>query len=253
MTPDHAERYSRQIRLPEVGEEGQERLLRSRALIIGAGGLGSPVATYLAAAGVGALHLVDYDVVDHSNLQRQILHGIADVGRLKVDSARDSLLRLNPELDLNLSAIALEGAELTKAIEMADVVIDCTDNLASRFTLNQQCFTENTPFVSGGVIQFEGQVSVFDPRDPLSPCYECLYQPLAEGEGETCAGLGVLAAAPGVIGSLQAGEALKVLLGLRTLVGQLLLVDLKNMDFRKVRIPRREGCEICEGRVSRMG
>lgn len=245
MSPELVERYSRQIRLPEVGETGQKTLQSSRVLVIGAGGLGSPVAAYLAAAGVAAIHLVDYDVVDQSNLQRQILHGVDDVGRLKVDSAADTLRRLNPELELTLSAHALEGDELAEAVAVADVVVECTDNLESRFSLNRQCFVVKTPLVSGGVIQFEGQVSVFDPRDPGSPCYECLYQPIEEGQGETCEGLGVLAPAPGVIGSIQATEALMLLLGLPTLVGQLLLVDLKQMDFRKIRLPKREGCLVC--------
>lgn len=245
MTPELAERYSRQIRLPEVGEAGQEVLQHARVLIIGAGGLGSPVAAYLAAAGIGSMQLVDYDVVDHSNLQRQILHGIDDVGRLKVDSAADTLRRLNPELELELCRQALDGQALDDAVAAADVVVECTDNLESRFLVNRACFTADTPLVSGGVIQFEGQVSVFDPRDPDSPCYECLYQPVAEGEGETCAGLGVLAAAPGVVGSIQATEALMLLLGLPTLVGQLLLIDLKHMDFRKIRLPKRKECAVC--------
>jgi len=247
MTPEQQERYSRQILLKEIGEAGQEKLLGARVLIIGMGGLGAPVASYLAAAGIGQMVLSDFDVVDLSNLQRQVIHETADVGKFKVESAAETIARLNPDVRVTALARALEGEELRREVQQADVVIDCSDNFATRFELNRVCVETRTPLVSGGVIQFEGQVSVFDARKPDSPCYQCLYKPVAEGEGETCARIGVLAPAPGIIGSIQATEALKLLLGLPTLTGKLLLMDALNMEWRVIALPRDPACPVCSG------
>ncbi len=245
MKQDQAERYSRQILLKDIGDVGQEKLLASRILIIGMGGLGSPVAAYLAAAGVGELALSDFDIVDLSNLQRQIIHTMDNVGRFKVDSAADAIHRLNPDISVTPINYALEGQALLDEVEKADVVVDCCDNFATRFELNRACVALKTPLVSGGVIQFEGQVSVFDSRDPDSPCYQCLYKPVAEGEGETCSQIGVLAPAPGIIGSIQAVEALKLILGLPTLTGKLLLMDAKSMEWRVIGLPKDNQCPVC--------
>ncbi len=245
MTPGQRERYSRQMLLQNIGEAGQEKLLAARVLIIGMGGLGAPVAQYLAAAGIGQLVLSDFDVVDLSNLQRQVIHETDDIGKFKVTSAAESIARLNPDVAVTALARALEGEELRDQVAQADVVVDCSDNFSTRFELNRVCVEQRTPLVSGGVIQFEGQVSVFDSRDDASPCYQCLYKPVAEGEGETCARIGVLAPAPGVIGSIQASEAIKLLLGLPTLTGKLLLADLLNMEWRVIGLPKDPKCPIC--------
>jgi len=245
MNNNQAKRYSRQIQLSEVGIDGQQRLLRSSVLIIGMGGLGSPVAAYLVAAGIGQLTLVDFDVVDLSNLQRQILHGTADIDKPKVESAAQSLRLINPDIKLNRVNQALDGQALIDAVTKADAVVDCCDNFATRFELNEACVKTKTPLISGGVIQFEGQVSVFDARRADSPCYQCLYKPVEEGEGETCSEIGVLASAPGIIGSIQATETLKLLLGLPTLTGQLLLMDAKSMEWRVIQLPKDPNCPIC--------
>jgi adenylyltransferase/sulfurtransferase len=238
-------RYSRQILLPALGVEGQERLLASRVLVVGLGGLGSPVAMYLAAAGVGRLVLVDYDQVELSNLQRQIIHATADVGRLKVESARERLAALNPEATVLTHARVLEGEDLLAETRAADVVVDASDNFATRFALNAACVEAGTPLVSGAAIRMEGQVAVFDPRRPESPCYRCLY-PDADEREETCSRIGVLAPLLGIIGSIQATETLKLLLGKgEPLVGQLLLVDALTMDFRTLRLRRDSGCPVC--------
>lgn len=245
MNKSQLNRYSRQIQLNDIGHEGQQRLLQSKVLIIGMGGLGSPVAAYLAAAGIGHLTLVDFDVVDLSNLQRQIIHGTADIDKPKVESAAESLRAINPDVDLRTINYALEGEALTDAVSNADAVVDCCDNFATRFELNEACVKTKTPLISGGVIQFEGQVSVFDARDADSPCYQCLYKPVREGEGETCSQIGVLASAPGIIGSIQATEALKLLLGLPTLTGKLLLMDAKSMEWRVIQLPKDPHCPVC--------
>lgn len=239
------ERYSRQIMLPEVGEDGQQAIIDAHVVVIGLGGLGSPVALYLAAAGVGKLTLVDFDIVDLSNLQRQIAHFTADIGSLKVESAANKLRQINPEIEINTLGHALDEEELDALVATADVVMDCTDNFASRFEMNIAAVKHRTPLVSAGVIKLEGQVCVFDHRQDDSPCYQCLYPPVQEGEGETCQRMGVLAAAPGVIGSLQAMEALKLLVGQPTLVGQLMLLDLKTMNWQKIGIPKNPECSVC--------
>lgn len=241
-------RFARHLLLDELGVEGQERLLGSRALIVGAGGLGSPVVMYLAAAGVGELVLADHDTVDLTNLQRQIVHTDARVGRLKVESARESLLALNPDVRVRLIAERLEDdARLQEAVAAADVVLDCTDNFPIRVLLNRACVAHAKPLVSGAAIRFEGQVSVFDPRDAQSPCYACLFPESAEeDEPVSCATMGVFSPLVGMVGSVQAAEALKLLAGIGTpLVGRLLRVDALHMEWRSVGVGRDPHCAVC--------
>ena len=237
-------RYSRQIMLPAVGIEGQERLRASRVLIIGLGGLGSPAAMYLAAAGVGTLVLVDFDRVDLSNLQRQIIHTSDRIGQPKVESARESLRALNPETRIETFDQPLEGDALTRQVALADLVLDGTDNFATRFALNAVCRSQRTPLVSGAAIRMEGQVSVF-PGQPGTPCYHCLYP--QEGQlDETCSANGVLAPVVGVIGSIQAVEAIKLLTGIgEPLVGRLLLFDALQMEWRTIRLKADPACPVC--------
>jgi len=238
-------RYSRQIMLPEIDIDGQEKLRAAHALIIGLGGLGSPVAMYLAAAGVGRLTLVDFDTVDLSNLQRQIIHSSADIGRLKVDSARERLAALNPLVEVATLAHALAADELAVAVAAADVVLDCSDNLATRLAINAACYAAGTPLVIGAAIRMEGQALVVDPRQPQAPCYRCLYRNAGE-VGETCTQSGVLAPIVGVVGSLQALEAIKLLCGVgEPLLGRLLLIDAAAMEFTEVRVPKFAGCPVC--------
>lgn len=237
-------RYNRQMMLPQVDYDGQQRLINSHALIVGAGGLGSPVAMYLAAAGVGTISLVDFDTVDLSNLQRQILHTTADVGRPKVESGRDTLARLNPLVKIHPIAVKLEGDELREQVDRADVVIDATDNFATRFLLNDTCWAAGKPLVSGAAIRFEGQVTVFDPRDDDSPCYRCLYRDENE-PNERCSETGVFTPVVGMIGTTQAAEALKLLIGVgEPLIGRLLLLDVRAMEWRSVKLRRDPNCPL---------
>ncbi|GAB4346727.1 MAG: molybdopterin-synthase adenylyltransferase MoeB [Gammaproteobacteria bacterium] len=237
-------RYCRQIMLPQVEYDGQQKLLDSHALIIGAGGLGSPVALYLAAAGVGRITLVDFDTVDLSNLQRQILHTSSDVGRLKVESGRDTLRRINPEVEVIPVAERLEGEALRERVDQADVVIDASDNFATRFLLNDTCWAAGKPLVSGAAIRLEGQVTVYDPRRADSPCYRCLYRDENELE-ERCSETGVFTPVVGMIGTTQAAEALKLLLGLgEPLVGRLLLLDVRTLEWRSVKLKRDPRCPV---------
>lgn len=247
MDDDLLLRYSRQIMLPQVDAAGQERLLASTALVVGLGGLGSPAALYLAAAGVGRLLVADDDVVELTNLQRQILHRNADLGRPKAESGRDALVALNPTVEVVPIARRLEGDALVEAVARADVVVDASDNFTTRFAVNEACVRARRPLVSGAAIRFEGQVSVFHAEQPGSPCYRCLY-----GEGaevpETCSENGVIAPLVGIIGSIQALEALKVLLGIGDpLWGRLLLFDALEMEWRTVRVPRDPACPVCGG------
>lgn len=245
MNDEQLLRYSRQIMLPQVDVAGQQRLLDSRVLIFGMGGLGSPVAMYLAAAGVGELVLVDFDTVDLSNLQRQILHGSGDIGRPKVESARDTLRELNPEVKVSTVNERLEGEALAEQIRAVDLVIDATDNFATRFMLNDACVAARKPLVSGAAIRMEGQVSVFHNEQEQSPCYRCLYRDEGELE-QTCSTNGVLAPVVGIIGSIQATEALKVLLGIGdTLDGRLLLLDALTMEWRSLKLRKDPACPVC--------
>ncbi len=244
MNDDQLLRYSRQIMLPQIDVEGQEKLLASRVLIIGMGGLGSPVAMYLAAAGVGHLVLVDDDVVELSNLQRQIIHSTNDIGLNKVESAKETIQNLNSEIKITTFARRLHEHELAEEVAAADIVIDGTDNFSSRFTLNTQSLKSNTPLISGAAIRMEGQISVFN-KTPYSPCYRCLYKD--EGELDTsCSNNGVLSPVVGIIGSVQATEAIKVLLDIgETLDGKLLVLDALHMEWRTLKLKKDPACPAC--------
>ena len=239
-------RYSRHILLPQIGVEGQERLLAARALVVGAGGLGSPAALYLASAGVGTVALADGDSVDLTNLQRQILHRSRSIGRPKVESGRDALAEINPGCTVIPIAQRLTGERLEEEVDAADVVVDCCDNFATRHAINRACVKYGKPLVSGAAIRFEGQVSVFDPREPASPCYHCLFPEGEDVEEVRCAVMGVFAPLTGIIGSTQAAEALKLLIGCgQSLAGRLLLLDGLAMEWRSIAIPRDPGCAVC--------
>ncbi|ABA56888.1 HesA/MoeB/ThiF family protein [Nitrosococcus oceani] len=241
-------RYSRQILLPQIDIEGQQKLLDSRILVVGVGGLGSPIALYLAGAGVGQLTLVDPDEVELSNLQRQILHDSNVIGLPKVESARRRLQALNPEVEVRPIAARLEGKDLEAVIAQADVVVDGSDNFATRFALNIASARVGRPLVSGAAIRMEGQVAVFDSRQPDGACYHCLFQEGGENEEETCSQTGVLAPLLGIIGSVQAMETLKLLLGIgRSLHNRLLLLDGLSMRWRETRIQQDPQCPICNG------
>lgn len=239
-------RYSRQIMLEAVDIEGQERLLGSRVLIVGAGGLGSPVALYLAAAGVGHLTLADADVVELSNLQRQIAHGMADLGRNKARSAREAALALNPGCEITLVETHLDEAGLDKEVAKVDLVLDCTDRFSSRYAINAASQRARKPLISGAAIGFSGQLAVYDFRDPESPCYACLYPPGEGGdEGMSCAESGVIAPLVGVIGSFQALEAIKYLGGAGTAHRGLSTFDGLRGVWRHYQVPRDPACSVC--------
>ena len=244
MNDDQLLRYSRQIMLPEIDVQGQEKLLCSRVLIIGMGGLGSPVAMYLAAAGIGHLVLVDDDVVELSNLQRQIIHSTNNIGLSKVESAKQTIHQLNPEIKITTFSSRLNDIELTKEMADADIVVDGTDNFTSRFALNEQSVKNATPLISGAAIRMEGQISVFN-KTATSPCYRCLYKD--EGELDTsCSTNGVLSPVVGIIGSIQATEAIKVLLNIgETLDGKLLVLDAYTMELRTLKLKKDPFCPIC--------
>ncbi|MDY7559011.1 molybdopterin-synthase adenylyltransferase MoeB [Pseudomonas sp. CCC3.2] len=245
LTDSELLRYSRQILLQYVDIEGQLRLKNSRALIVGLGGLGSPVALYLAAAGVGELHLADFDTVDLTNLQRQIIHDSRSVGQSKVDSAIERLTALNPELKLIAHRSALDADSLAAVVASVDLVLDCSDNFGTREAVNAACVAARKPLVSGAAIRLEGQLSVFDPRRAESPCYHCLYGHGNEDE-LTCSEAGVIGPLVGVVGSLQALEALKLLAGFgEPMVGRLLLVDALTSRFREIRVKRDPACSVC--------
>ncbi|WP_341962043.1 molybdopterin-synthase adenylyltransferase MoeB [Pseudomonas sp. RC10] len=238
-------RYSRQILLQQVDIDGQMRLKQSRALIVGVGGLGSPVALYLAAAGVGELHLADFDTVDLTNLQRQIIHDTQSVGQGKVDSAMARLTAINPAVKLVPHRVALDEDSLTAAVDAVDLVLDCSDNFTTREAVNAACVAAAKPLVSGAAIRLEGQLSVFDPRRADSPCYHCLYGHGSESE-LTCSEAGVIGPLVGLVGSLQALEALKLLAGFGDpMVGRLLLIDALGTRFRELKVKRDPGCSVC--------
>jgi adenylyltransferase/sulfurtransferase len=241
-------RYSRQIMLEAIDIEGQERLLASRVLVVGAGGLGSPVALYLAAAGVGQLTLADADVVELSNLQRQIAHGMADLQRNKACSARDSALALNPGCDIRAIEAHLDEAALDAVVAEVDLVLDCTDRFSSRYAINAACRRAGVPLVSGAAIRFSGQLAVFDPRDPAAPCYACLYPPGEGGDEELrCAENGVVAPLVGLIGCFQALEAVKLLSGAGTPHRGLSTFDGMTGQWRHFQVPRDPACPVCAG------
>lgn len=246
MNDDQLLRYSRHILLPEIGVEGQEAILNAKVLVIGAGGLGSPVAMYLASAGVGTLVIADNDTVDLTNLQRQIMHSTEMVDRPKVESARASLQRINPLANVVPLHTRLEGVALDEQVAAADVVLDCCDNFATRHAVNRACVKHRKPLVSGAAIRFDGQVSVFDMRDPEAACYHCLFPEGEDIEEVRCAVMGVFAPIVGMIGTTQAAEALKLIVGCGTpLTGRLLLLDGLAMEWRSVGFGRDPGCAVC--------
>jgi molybdopterin/thiamine biosynthesis adenylyltransferase len=239
-------RYSRQIMLPDIEIEGQEKLLAARVLVVGLGGLGSPVSMYLAAAGVGHLVLADFDNVDLSNLQRQIVHTSARIGHNKAASAAQTLRELNPETQISCVERMLDAHSLVDEVALADVVVDCTDNFSTRFAINAACVAQKKPLVSGAAIRLEGQVAVFDLRHADSPCYRCLYE--EDEEDLTCAANGVLAPVVGVIGSLQALEAIKLITGFgTTLTGRLMLFDARHTQWRELKLLKDHQCPACGG------
>jgi len=239
-------RYSRHILLDQIGIEGQQKITEARALIIGAGGLGSPAALYLASAGVGHITLVDNDSVDLTNLQRQIMHTTAAVGMAKVSSGKHTLEAINPEI--NIIALQEQAAEarLEELVSQASIVLDCCDNFATRHAVNAACVKFGIPLVSGAAISFDGQISVFDSRDATSPCYACLFPPDQPFEEVLCSTMGVFSPLVGIIGSMQAAEALKVIMGIgQALTGRLLLLDALRMDWTSIGISKNQQCLVC--------
>jgi len=246
MNDDQLLRYSRHILLPEMGIEGQEALLSSHALVIGAGGLGSPAALYLAAAGIGKITLADGDTVDLTNLQRQVLHATASVGMPKAASGKSTLARYNPGVEVVALEQRAEGALLDQLVAGADVVLDCCDNFATRHAVNRACVKHGKPLVSGAAIRFDGQVSVFDLRRRDAPCYHCLFPEGQDLEELRCAVTGVFAPLTGIIGTMQAAETLKLLAGIgESLSGRLLLLDALSMQWRSIKLARDPACPVC--------
>jgi len=246
VTDEQLLRYSRHILLDALGIEGQERILATHALIVGAGGLGSPAALYLASAGVGKITLVDDDSVDFTNLQRQILHIQARVGMAKAESGRQALAAINPEIEIVPLQQRLSGAALDALIATVDIVLDCTDNFATRHAINRACVHHKKPLVSGAAIRFDGQISVYDMRRDDAPCYHCLFPEGEDVEEVRCAVMGVFAPLTGIIGTMQAAEALKLAAGIgESLSGRLLLLDVLDMEWRTVRFKKDAGCAVC--------
>nr|AGO87454.1 sulfur carrier protein adenylyltransferase ThiF [uncultured bacterium B19D1_C12D4_E9D6] len=238
------ERYSRQIKLPHVGLEGQQKIQDASVLIVGMGGLGSPVAMYLAAAGVGHLSIADFDVVEASNLQRQIAHRHADIGLLKTESAEATLKAINPDIQINRHDFTLETAEINTLAREHTLLCDCTDNFPTRFQLNNASLASKTPLVSGAAIRWEGQVTAFNPNVPNSPCYQCLY-PDQDVEAASCAAEGVISPLVGVIGAMQALEVINILIGHGQLHGAVWLFDARFMEWQKMVLPKNSNCPAC--------
>ncbi len=245
FTNDQIYRYSRHIILPDVGGAGQKKLLNARVLLIGAGGLGSPAAMYMAAAGIGTLGLVDFDRVDLSNLQRQLLHRTEDIGRLKLDSAADTLHALNPDVHVEKYPVVLTAANVMEIIRDYDVIVNGTDNFPTRYLVNDACVFAGKPLVEGSIYMFEGQATVFDAR--RGPCYRCLFPtPPPPGSVPSCQESGVLGVLPGIIGSIQAAETIKLVLGKGDpLIGRLLLFDALAMEFRELKVDKNDECPVC--------
>jgi len=245
-------RYSRHILLDAIGIEGQERILATHALVIGAGGLGSPVAMYLAAAGIGTLTVTDHDTVDLTNLQRQIAHRTASVGSPKVESLKRTVHELNPLTQVNALQIRADSDTLDALVQAADVVLDCCDNFKTRHAVNAACVRHGKPLVSGAAIQFDGQISVYDTRAAEAPCYACIFPPDAGFEEARCAIMGVFAPLVGIIGSMQAAEALKLVTGVgRSLNGRLQMLDGRAMEWNEIRLPRNPTCPVCSARPAK--
>jgi molybdopterin/thiamine biosynthesis adenylyltransferase len=250
MDDDLLLRYSRHILLDEVGIEGQERLRAAHVVIVGAGGLGSPVAIYLAASGVGVLTLIDDDVVDLTNLQRQILHGTPDIGLEKVVSGAQALGRLNPDVQVHAIAARVDGPRLEGLVAQAQVVVDCSDNFATRHAVNRVCVAAGIPLVSGAALRFSGQIASFDLRrdgdaGSEAPCYACLFPESDEIDEVVCSTMGVFAPLTGIIGAMQAAEAAKLIIGLPSLSGRLLLFDVRRMEWQTIHLTKDAGCAIC--------
>ena len=246
MQDDALLRYSRHILLDEIGIEGQERILAAHALVIGAGGLGSPAAMYLACAGVGQITITDHDTVDMTNLQRQIGHRTESVGMSKVTSLQHTLHALNPHTRVSALPVRVDADSLDTLVQQADVVLDCCDNFKTRHAVNTACVKHRKPLVSGAAIQFDGQISVYDTRQTDSPCYACIFPPEATFEEVRCSTMGVFAPLVGIIGSMQAAEALKLLIGTgRSLSGRLLMLDGRGMEWNEIRMPRNPACPVC--------
>ena len=248
MNDEQLLRYSRHILLDEIGIDGQQRISDSHILIIGAGGLGSPVALYLGSAGVGRITLVDHDTVDLTNLQRQIAHTVDRLDSPKVQSALTAIAAINPDVQVTALQRRADAALLDVLVPECDVVLDCCDNFATRHAVNAACVDHRKPLVSGAAIRFDGQISVYDPRDALSPCYACIFPPDTAFEETRCATMGVFAPMVGIIGSMQAAEALKLLAGAgQSLAGRLLMLDGCAMEWNEVRVPRNAHCPVCAG------
>ncbi len=246
MNEDQLLRYPRHILLDEVGIEGQEKFLAAHAVIVGAGGLGSPAALYLASAGVGHITLIDDDVVDLTNLQRQIAHTTERVGMSKVESAAKAMVAINPQVRVTVVRTRVDAAALDGWVRDATVVLDCSDNYATRHAINAVCVRHAKPLVAGAVIQFDGQITVVDPRDAQSPCYACIFAPDADFEEMRCSTMGVFAPLVGVIGATQAAEALKLMAGIgRSLAGRLLILDGRSMEWSTMKVPRAPHCLVC--------
>ncbi len=246
MTDDELLRYSRHILLDEIGIEGQTQILGSHALIVGAGGLGSPVALYLGSAGVGHITVVDHDMVDMTNLQRQIAHTMDRVGQPKVASTKTAIGAINPDVQVTPVVARADAALLDTLVAQADVVLDCCDNFATRHAINAACVKHGKPLVSGAAIRFDGQICVYDPRNTSSPCYACVFPPNDAFEETRCATMGVFAPLVGIFGAMQAAEALKLLSGSgKPLTGRLLMLDGRAMEFTEMRIGRQASCTVC--------
>lgn len=242
-------RYSRHILLDDIGIEGQQRLRDSHAVVIGAGGLGSPASLYLASAGVGRLTLVDDDCVDLTNLQRQIAHNMARIGQPKAASARQTIAELNPDVQVTAAVQRADETWFDRVLPTADVVLDCSDNFRTRHAVNAACVRHGKPLVAGAAIGFDGQISVYDPRDAASPCYACLFPPQAAFEDVACATMGVFAPVVGIIGTMQAAEALKLIVGIGpSLAGRLQMLDARAMEWTEMRVGRQPGCGVCKDR-----
>jgi len=246
MNDDQLLRYSRHILLDDIGIEGQERILNAHAIVIGAGGLGSPAALFLASAGVGHLTLVDDDAVDLTNLQRQIAHTTARVGEAKVQSAAQALKALNPEVRIEAVQARADAVWLDEQVAHATVVLDCSDNYATRQAVNAACVNHRVPLVTGAAIRFDGQITVVDPRHAEAPCYACIFAPDAAFEEIQCSTMGVFAPMVGIIGAMQAAEALKLIAGIgESLAGRLLMLDGRSMEWTALKIPRQAHCSVC--------
>ena len=246
MQDDALLRYSRHILLDDIGIEGQERILTSHVLVIGAGGLGSPAAMYLACAGVGTITVTDHDTVDLTNLQRQIAHRTASVGQPKVESLQQTLQALNPLVQVNALPIRVDAETLGALVQAADVVLDCCDNFSTRHAVNAACVQHGKPLVSGAAIQFDGQISVYDTRAADAPCYACIFPPQTTFEEVRCSTMGVFAPLVGIIGAMQAAEALKLITGVgRSLNGRLQMLDGRAMEWTEIRLPRNPLCPVC--------